>query len=53
MPGRGILYYLCCCCMRYPDALVTVHLDSASGLEKQDFVGEGMSYSLNDLLGNI
>jgi len=28
--------------MRYPDALVTIHIDNATGLEKQDFVGEGM-----------
>ena len=42
VPSRGMLHYLCCCCTRYPDALVTVHLDSASGLAKQDFVGEGV-----------
>ena len=51
VPARGMLYYLCCCCMRYPDALVTVHMDSASGLEKQDFVGEGMYHVYSSTTG--
>jgi len=41
IPNRGMIYYLCCCCMKYPQALVTVHLDRATGLEKQDLMGVG------------
>ena len=44
MPKRGVLGFLCCCCYRAPTALVTVKLDAAQELEKQDLVGAG-SYS--------
>lgn len=40
-PSRGMLGYLCCCCVRTPRALVTVHLDTAQDLQKQDLVGAG------------
>ena len=41
VPGRGCLGYLCCCCFRAPQATVTVHLDTAQDLAKQDIVGAG------------
>ena len=41
VPTRGCLGYLCCCCVRAPRAVVTVHLDSAQDLAKQDIVGVG------------
>ncbi len=40
-PGRGVLGYLCCCCVRSPQALVTVKVISAVDLEKQDMTGAG------------
>ena len=42
VPGRGCLGYLCCCCFRAPQAVVTVHLDGAQDLEKQDLIGAGV-----------
>ena len=41
VPTRGCLGYLCCCCFRAPQATITVHLDSAQDLAKQDIVGTG------------
>ena len=41
VPGRGVLGYLCCCCVRPPRAVVTVFLDTAQNLHKQDLVGAG------------
>ena len=41
VPGRGCLGYLCCCCFHAPQATVTVHLDTAQDLAKQDIVGAG------------
>ena len=32
VPGRGILGYMCFCCVGAPKALVTVHLDTAQDL---------------------
>ena len=36
--------YLCCCCVKAPKALVTVQLDTAQDLHKQDLVGAGERY---------
>ncbi len=41
VPTRGFLGYLCCCCFGAPKAVVTVHLDGAQGLAKQDMTGAG------------
>ena len=41
VPTRGFCGYLCCCCFRAPRAVVTVHLDTAQDLAKQDLVGAG------------
>ena len=41
VPTLGWLGHLCCCCVRAPQAVVTVHLDSAKYLAKQDIVGVG------------
>ena len=40
-PSRGFFGYLCCCCYRRPQALVTVTLLNAQGLAKQDLTGAG------------
>ena len=45
IPTRGFLGYLCCCCYGAPQSLVTVHLDTAQGLVKQDIMGAGMLFS--------
>ena len=42
VPGRGVLGYLCCCCVGAPQALVTVKVINAVGLEKQDMTGAGI-----------
>ncbi len=41
VPKRNPLAFLCCCCFPQPRAVVTVHLDSAKSLEKQDIIGAG------------
>ena len=41
VPTLGWLGHLCCCCVHAPQAVVTVHLDSAKDLAKQDIVGAG------------
>lgn len=41
VPTLGWFGYLCCCCVHAPQAVVTVHLDSAKDLAKQDIVGVG------------
>ena len=43
IPTRRVLGVLCCCCWRRPHALVTVHLEDAHGLKKQDITGAGQS----------
>jgi calpain-5 len=40
-PVRGVVGVLCCCCWKRPRALVTVHLEDAHGLKKQDITGAG------------
>ena len=40
-PSRGCLGYLCCCCVRLPQAVVTVKLECATELAKQDMIGKG------------
>ena len=41
-PERGLKGVLCCCLWRRPRALVTVHLENAHDLKKQDVTGAGM-----------
>ena len=41
-PTRGLLGYLCCCFWRRPQAQVTVHLEDAHDLKKQDITGAGV-----------
>ncbi len=45
VPKRSPLAFLCCCCFPKPTSVVTVHLDSAQGLEKQDIMGAGILFS--------
>ncbi|CAI8004166.1 Calpain-5, partial [Geodia barretti] len=40
-PERGVMGVLCCCLWRRPRALVTVHLENAHDLKKQDMTGAG------------
>ena len=41
VPVRGVMGILCCCCWKRPRALVTVHLEDAHDLKKQDITGAG------------
>ena len=40
-PVRGMVGMLCCCCWSKPRAVVTVHLEDAHDLKKQDITGAG------------
>ena len=40
-PRRGCLGFLCCCCVGLPQAVVTVKLECATELAKQDMIGKG------------
>ena len=44
VPERGVLGYLCCCCWKKPQAVVTDHLENAHDLKKQDITGAGDSF---------
>ena len=44
VPERGVLGYLCCCCWKKPRAVVTVHLENAHDLKKQDITGAGDNF---------
>lgn len=41
VPTRGFFGYLCFCCWKKPQVLVTVHLEEAHDLKKQDLTGAG------------
>ena len=43
VPVRGVMGMLCCCCWKRPRALVTVHLEDAHDLKKQDITGAGQN----------
>ena len=43
VPVRGVMGILCCCCWKRPRALVTVHLEDAHDLKKQDITGAGQN----------
>ena len=49
-PVRGVMGMLCCCCWKKPHALVTVHLEDAHGLKKQDITGAGQTSTLKSVL---
>ena len=51
-PGRGFLGYLCCCCFGAPKAVLTVTLDTAQDLQKQDVMGAGR-YLISYLGGSL